>query len=154
MSFARTSVEMLLLTKWLGWELFLTVEITLARPPFTFLFTCLILSHSALLSEPVFLSRRAPAVSGWSETRCDQPNVILMYQQNHALSVFNLHNHFILLKQCRASFFLLLGNVVIKSGVFWDVFAVSMEKTKQWWLSYEPRFRHRASCWLRLLLHN
>lgn len=113
-----TSVEMRLLRKWLGWEQLLTVEITLARPPFTFLFTCLVLSHSAPLSEPVFLSRRTPAVSGWSETRCDQPNVILMYEQTLALSVFNLHNHFILLKQHRASFFLLLGHVVMKGECF------------------------------------
>lgn len=107
--FYSSSVKVLFLTKWLGWEL--TVEITLAPSSFTLLF-------AAPLSEPVFLSRRTPAVSGWSQTRCDRPNVILMYQQSLALSVSNLDSHFILLKQHWASFFLLLGHVVMKRECF------------------------------------
>lgn len=96
------------LRKWLGGEPLLTVEITQVCTSFTFLFACLI---------PSYIYRHTPAASGWSETRCDQPNVILMYQQTLCLSVFNLHNPSALLTQRWASFLLLLGHVVIKGSV-------------------------------------
>lgn len=57
----------------------LTVEKTLARTSFTFLFTLLSLSHSA----HIFLSLGAPA--GWSKTRCYR-HVILTYQHTPFLT--------------------------------------------------------------------
>lgn len=55
---------------------------------FVVVVACLIPSHSARLISSFLSLVWAPAVSGWSETRRDQPNVILVYQTDSCLGLF------------------------------------------------------------------
>lgn len=136
------------LKKWLCWEITLPW-----LSCFAFRFSGFIPSHSALLSRPVSLSCLTHQLCQ-SEVKQDAISLMWFLCISRLLSVFNLHNSLILLNSTGSHFSYFLGHVVIKRESFGASPLYPWRKTKQRWLSHEARFRHGASCWLRLLLRN